>query len=412
MFPDIAKYYSTIDSENYFLKLILQTINFFDTNPSSNLNLVPVVLFGGIISTIYSILQFIATRFWGSLSDLIGRRTVLLISVGGLTLSYLLWVFANSFSLFLLSRVLSGIMGGKISTGTAVIADITDTEKRVEGMAMAGMVLGLGFIIGPAIGGLFCIVDLTYLMNKDSILSLNPFSFPALIAFLLSFYNFIILYFKFEETLPEEKRHQTQKTVYNILIGHNFIKPVKSFQVSVIMYSFFILIIAYSGMEFTLTFIACERLNYSPLNNSFMFIFAGILVAAVQGTFVKLYARKIGEKTMALYGIAFLIPGFFLIGQIQNSLTLYAGLMFIAIGTALSMPTIASLVSLQVSDNHQGKVIGELRSFGALGRVLGPFSACFIYWKFGSHSLYSFGPISLLIPLFLIGFAISSKENS
>ena len=164
-------------------------------------------LFGGLIGASYSGLQFLAAPFWGSLSDRIGRRPVLLISVAGNALAYLVWIFASDFTVLLISRLLAGLMTGNVSAANAAVADISTPENRARGMGILGMAFGLGFILGPAIGGL----SYALLPHLDQVewfarLGANEFSTPAAIAFALSMVNLVWIVARFRETNPPERR--------------------------------------------------------------------------------------------------------------------------------------------------------------------------------------------------------------
>ncbi|MEX1098878.1 MAG: ferrochelatase, partial [Bacteriovoracaceae bacterium] len=135
LFPALAEHYLAVDGDNFFLRLIFDGVRALMATSEGAGAFSSVVLFGGALGAIYSFLQFIAAPLWGGLSDRIGRRPVLLISVAGLALSYLLWFFSGSFTLLILARFVGGIMGGNISTATAVIADVTSQKIRSKGMA-------------------------------------------------------------------------------------------------------------------------------------------------------------------------------------------------------------------------------------------------------------------------------------
>ena len=166
-------------------------------------------------------------------------------------------------------------------------------------------------------------------------------------------------------------------------------------------------------MEFTLTFLAVERLGHTPLDNAWMFIFVGIIIALVQGGYVRCKASSVGEKKVALMGLATIIPGMVLIAITHSTWLLYAGLFFLSVGSAMAIPTLTSLVSLYTPSEHQGRSLGIFRSLGALARVVGPLSAALVYGKYGSASPYLWGSLFLLLPILLISLLppCLSREN-
>lgn len=399
LFPALAKHYLLVDSDNFFLKLIFDTIkNFTSAGGASYFS--SIVLFGGALGAIYSLLQFVAAPIWGTISDKIGRKPVLLVSVAGLALSYLLWFFSGSFTLLILARFIGGIMGGNISTATAVVADVTQKQNRAKGMAFIGIAFALGFIIGPALGGIFSMVDLSKMYPALASWGVNPFSTPALIAFFLSLFNVYYIWKKFKETLPPEKRGKSE--------GTRTINPLKLFKplpykgVNATNVGHFLFLMAFSGMEFTLTFLAVERFAYSPMDNAYMFIFIGVILALVQGGVVRRKAHQVGERKMAFWGLIFLIPGLISIGLAQSNYLLYLGLFFLSVGAAMAIPCLTTLVSLYSPSEVQGKSIGIFRSLGALGRVLGPIIASLLYWRLGAEYPYFIGAGFLILPIIMV----------
>tara|TARA_R110002072_G_scaffold64203_4_gene159603 strand:+ start:45395 stop:47815 length:2421 start_codon:yes stop_codon:yes gene_type:complete len=398
LFPSLAKHYLEVDGDNYFLQLIFGNIERFTSVGGGDIT--SIVLFGGALGAIYSFLQFIAAPIWGTISDRIGRRPVLLISVFGLAASYLLWFFSGSFTVLILARFIGGIMGGNISTATAVVGDVTTRENRSKGMATIGIAFALGFIIGPALGGISSLWNLTESYPALIQYGVNPFSLPAAIAFLLSFFNFFWLLKRFKETLPEEKRGKSKSD--RSINPFVLFKPLPYEGINLTNFGHFLFLMAFSGMEFTLTFLAAERLSYTSLDNAYMFIFIGFLIALTQGGYVRRKAAVVGEKRMSLQGLVLLIPGLLIIGKTQSTFFLYVGLFFLAVGSSLIIPCLTSLISLYSPSQYQGKSVGIFRSLGALARVIGPIIASLIYWKYGSEYPYYLGAAFLIIPILMV----------
>ncbi|MBP9673992.1 MAG: ferrochelatase [Bacteriovoracaceae bacterium] len=407
LFPAMARHYLEVDPENFFLKIIFKTSQSMSSAGLSSSG--SLVLFGGVLGALYSLCQFIATPFWGNLSDKIGRRKVFLISITGLTFSYLLWFFSGSFTILIFSRLIGGIMAGNISTATAAVADVTSEKNRTKGMAMIGIAFALGFILGPALGGLSSLIRLDMLFPESLVFGINPFSTPALISFVLCLLNLILVAKYFKETLPTEKRgvvlYKRSNNLFKIL------KPLPFKGVNLTSYSNFIFLIIFSGAEFSLTFLAVERLGFTPAQNGMIFVFVGFILALVQGGFVRRKAHSIGEKKLTLVGFLFMIPAFILIGFAQSKLLLYSGLFFMACGSAIIIPCLTSLTSLYAPSEHQGKSFGVFRALGALARVLGPLLASIVYGKWGSGSPYFIGCVLILVPLYLVSKLPKVEKN-
>lgn len=277
MFPALAKHYLAVDSNNYFLTLIFGSIQNLTAVGADFTRMEPIVLFGGALGAIYSLLQFVFAPIWGSMSDKYGRRPILLFSISGLFISYVLWFFSGSFTTLILARFLGGVMSGNMSVASAVVADVTDEKNRSKGMAFIGIAFALGFILGPALGGIFSMIDLTQVFPSLANIGVNPFSMAALVAAVLTFVNLIFVVRKFKETLPVEKRgkapaHRSSNPL-------KILKPLPYPKVNITNYSYFLFITAFAGMEFTLTFLAVERLSYTSMDNAYMFIFIGFIIA-------------------------------------------------------------------------------------------------------------------------------------
>ena len=291
-------------------------------------------------------------------------------------------------------------MGGNISTATAVVADITTTKNRSKGMAFIGIAFALGFVIGPAIGGILSLVDLTKIYPHLIQYGINPFSAPAAVAFSLSLFNIIWVYTHFKESLPAEKR--------GVVVTQRSANPLKIFSplpykgVNLVNFGNFLFLSAFSGMEFTLTFLAFERLGYTSMQNAYLFIFIGFILAMVQGGYVRRKAGEVGEKKMAIRGLIALIPGLVLIALAYSNIMLYSGLFFLSVGSSMIIPCLTSLVSIYTPAHEQGRSIGIFRSMGALARVVGPIAASVIYYKYGSAAPYYVGSVFLLIPIFML----------
>jgi len=392
MFPKLAEFYLKNDSDNFFLKSLFSMLDAVGSMGQMS----SVVLFGGMVGALYSLLQFFASPLWGSFSDKVGRRPILLISLSGIFLSYVLWIFSGSFTLLLISRVIGGIMAGNMSVASAVVADVTKPENRSKGMAYIGIAFALGFIFGPAIGGILSLIDLTEMFPHLISFGINPFSVPAGFAALLCFINLTMVFRSFNETLSPENKTKRSANIFKLFA------PRKVREVNLTNLTYFIFISLFSGMEFTLTFLAADRLNYTPMQNAYMFIFIGFIIALVQGGYVRRKAAIVGEKSIALKGLVTIIPGLLCLAFAQSSWLLYLGLFFLSIGSAMVIPTLTSMVSLFTDKSEQGENLGVFRSLGALGRVIGPIFASVLYWKFASQTPYIIGAVLLVLPIIIL----------
>ncbi|MGE3166122.1 MAG: MFS transporter [Planctomycetota bacterium] len=355
------------------------------------------VLFGGVLGSLYSLLQFLLSPVWGRLSDRFGRRPVLLTTVGGMVLSYVLWFFAGSFALLVWARLLGGAMSGNISTATAAMADVTTRENRAKGMGLIGAAFGLGFILGPALGGMLSLIDLAAEVPALARWGVNPFSAAAGGALLLSLLNWIWIWRHFGETLPPERRGKAadaRPIDPRVLWGGALAPAVRRTNLA-----YFIFLLAFGGMEFTLTFLVRDRLQWTPTAMAAMFVYVGLLIALVQGGLVRRLAPRLGEKRLAVIGLSVVIPGLAILAFADRAWVLYAGLTPMAIGSGFAIPSLTALVSLYSPAERQGAALGVFRSLGALSRAIGPLAASIAYWQFGPSVPYLVGAGLLALPI-------------
>lgn len=402
LFPALLEHYLGQEGDAGLLGAVLDTLRAF-APAGEKREYYTVVLFGGVLGSLYSLLQFIAAPLWGALSDRVGRRPVLVVTVAGVTLSYALWFFAGSFALLVLARVLGGLMAGNLSVATAAVADVTEEKSRAKGMGMIGAAFGIGFILGPTLGGVLSLLRIDALL--PGVPGVNPFSGAALGAFLLSALNLVWVLRK----LPETRRaseHSARRPM----------NPVRLFApsdipgVSRTNLVYFLFLVAFAGMEFTLTFLAHDRFGYTALENAIMFVYVGVILALVQGGVVRKVAPRFGEKRLALAGIALIIPALVLIGFAPGQGVLYAGLFLLATGSALATPSLTALVSLYTPNQRQGEALGTFRSLGSLARAVAPLIAASLYWRFGSALPYYACAALLLAPLAL-GFTLPKLSS-
>ncbi|XP_040275117.1 major facilitator superfamily domain-containing protein 10 isoform X3 [Bufo bufo] len=376
------------------------------------------VLFGGLIGSLFSLLQFLCSPLTGAASDYAGRRRVLMITTVGLAASYALWAISRSFGVFLISRIIGGLSKGNVSLCTAIIADLPSLRNRSKGMAMIGVAFSLGFTLGPMVGAYIA-------MNTtgDELFYVRP----ALLALLLSVIDLIFIFLLLPETLPKENR------VPSMMVGFqgasDLLSPVSLFQFSAVtrrkdrpsqesLYNlrvlglvYFLYLFLFSGLEYTISFLTHQRFQFNSMQQGKMFFFIGITMAVIQGG----YARRIkpGNEVKAVkQAIVLLIPAFLLIGFAGGLTTLGCGLLLYSFAAAIVVPCLSSLVSTYGSASQKGTVMGILRSLGALARALGPILSATLYWLIGAEACFTLCAISFLIPLvYLRRVKVTRKEE-
>jgi len=391
--PDLLRYYLTVDGQSGLLAALLEGLNTVARALGNETHL-PDVLFGGIISSLFSLLQFLFAPFWGALSDRHGRRPVLLFTVAGTTLSYALWVVSGSFWLFVLSRIVAGAFGGNLSVATAAVADVTTRQERSKAMGLVGAAFGLGLITGPLIGAFSVAVNLEKLHPSLSAWGINPFSFPALIATALGFINLVWIGRAFHESLPPESRGKQKQTRLR--------NPLRSLlglpnpQVRRINLVAFIFSVAFVAMESSLTFLAAERFGYTARENGILMVFLGFCSIITQGMIVRRLLARTSETHVLKLGLVASLIGLLVMAFAPTAAWLYAGVALLAFGSGLVNPSSTGLISLYAAEDEQGKVLGLFRSLGSLSRAITPVAAGIVFWTAGARMLYIAGALLAL----------------
>jgi DHA1 family tetracycline resistance protein-like MFS transporter len=340
----------------------------------------------GLLMATYSLAQFLAAPFWGRTSDRVGRKPVLLASLAGIAVSYVWLGFAESLLALFASRAVGGVMAGNIGVAFAYAADVTDPGNRAKGMGMIGAAFGLGFIVGPAIGGILAGADPS---NAD-------YRTPALVAAGLSLLAFGLAAALLKESLPEEvrARHLATPSTGRWRPFHRALSRPLVAQLLVLTFlSHFV----FSGMETTFAMWSRRQFGWGPEQNGYLFAFVGVLAAAVQGGLVGRLARRLGETNLIVCGAGALALGMLLIPFAAKVPHLVAIMTIVACGFSLLSPSLTSLISLQVDAGSQGGMMGVSRSATTLARILGPGWAGLLFLYLGKDWPYFSGALMMAL---------------
>jgi MFS family permease len=347
------------------------------------------VFFGGLLSSLFSILQFVFAPFWGSISDRRGRRSVLRFTVAGTALGYLVWVCSGSFWLFLVSRIVSGAFSGNLSVATAAVADVTTREERSKAMGIVGAAFGLGLITGPMIGALTAHHNLLVSFPALGRFGINPFSVPALISFALCLVNLAWISARFKETLsPEARAGAHEARLRNPLRAIFALENQAVRRTNVVS---FVYSVAFVAMETSLTFLAADRFHYTARQNGYLLGFLGLCAVITQGYIVRRLLHRVDEIRVLGSGLLFSTAGLLAIGFAPAPWLLYAGLALLAIGSGLVNPASSGLISLYSAASEQGRVLGIFRSLQSLSRAITPLLAGAVSGLFGFRVLFAAG---------------------
>lgn len=378
--PDLLAYYLDLEGRSGLLGWFVARIDGLALAFGIE-NYAPV-LFGGVISSFFSILQFIFAPFWGSVSDRRGRRGVLLLTVAGTALSYLVWVVSGSFWLFLLSRIVSGAFSGNISVATAAVADVTSREERSKAMGLVGAAFGLGLVTGPTLGAFSVHLNLLSSFPSLARFGINPFSVPALLAFALCLVNLVWIFFRFKETLPATTRGEAaEPRLRNPIAAILGLANPAVRRANLVA---FIFSTAFVAMEASLTFLAATRFGYTAKENGILLGFLGVCAIVTQGFIVRKLLKTMDEIRVLTAGLMFTAIGLVVIAFAGQPWLLYVGLAVLAVGSGLVNPATTGIISLYSSAAEQGRVLGIFRSLGSLSRAITPVFAGIVFWSFGN----------------------------
>ena len=344
----------------------------------------------GLLMATYSLGQFIAAPFWGRTSDRLGRRPILLITLIGGSMSYVLLGFSNSLWMLFAARALGGFMAGNISTAFAYIADITTPENRAKGMGVIGAAFGLGFIAGPAIGGIMAGPDPLH----------SNFQLPALAAAGLSLTAFLMAFFMLKESLSEELR-RSQSENPRQKRTQQFKNALGRPNVGLLILLSFMATFVFAGMETTFAMWSERSFHWGPQQNGYLFAFIGILSAIIQGGLVGRLVKRFGEANLIIQGAVALALGMLLIPFSGSLTVLLLAMVVIAYGFSVINPAMNSLISQQVGAGEQGGIMGVSRSATTMARVAGPVWAGMLFAMMGMNWPYFSGTALMIIVLAL-----------
>lgn len=310
--------------------------------------------YGGWLLFSFAIMQFIFSPILGGLSDRFGRRPILLLSLFGLGLDYIFHAFAPSIAWLFVGRIIAGIMGASFSTATAYIADISSPEKRAQNFGLIGAAFGLGFIIGPVIGG---------------ISSKWGTNVPFLIAAGLTLLNVIYGYFVLPESLSKDNRRVFEWKRANPISS---LKNLRKYPVvSGLVISLVLTFIASHAVQSNWSFYTMYKFNWTAEIVGYSLAVVGVLVAFVQGFLIRKIIPRLGQVKSIYLGMSFSALGLLLFGLASESWMMFAFLIPYCLG-GIAGPSIQGVISSQVPANEQGELQGALTSLMSLCGVFGP----------------------------------------
>ncbi|KER09435.1 MAG: MFS transporter [[Candidatus Thermochlorobacteriaceae] bacterium GBChlB] len=336
----------------------------------------------GLCAAAYSVMQFFSSPIWGTFSDTVGRRPIILSSVATSVVSYLIFSQAHSIWLLLVSRVLAGIGSANVSVTQAYITDISTKDTRSKYLGILGAAFGLGFVLGPPLGGFIKTAYGTDVVGYT--------------AAAFTFIDLLLAYFLLPESLKERKTDGASFKVFN---AHGFLEALRRPAVNRLMVISFCFIFAFVNMQISVPLLWKEHYAMTDEHIGYLFSFIGIVSVIVQGGLIGRFSKQFGERALLLAGVVLMLAGILLLPYIPTSLMFsigLIGLIFLAVGNGLVTPVNTALISLYTPPEEQGETLGIAQSIGSLARITGPFSGS-LFYALDYHAPYWVGGAALVL---------------
>ena len=325
----------------------------------------------GLLLTSYSLMQFFFAPMWGRLSDRIGRRPILLISLALSAIGYIIWGFSSSLPMLFLSRIVAGFGNANLAVAQAYISDITPEEDRAHGMGMIGAAFGLGFVLGPAIAGIASYLGLL----------------PNILGFIAAFFSIADLIFT-AIFLPEpESRKDNKRDPFSLGVGYYFSIVVNE-KFRLPFFIIFISTFSFANMETTLVLLTSKYFNFTMAQNSYLFAGLGLVMVFIQGGLIRQLSKKYPEALLISVGTALITIGLMLTPATHSLAVLCFALILLATGSGINNPSISSLLSKLSPKNETGGLMGIGQSMSTLGRIFGPVAGGYLFDAMGVSSPY------------------------
>ncbi|MGM0574387.1 MAG: MFS transporter [Myxococcota bacterium] len=342
----------------------------------------------GALLTSYSVAQLLAAPVLGRVSDRFGRRPVLLLALTGSTLSLVLTGLAGTLAILLAARALAGIFAGSISTAQAAIADVTEPEDRAKAMGLLGASIGLGFVMGPAIG---------------AALAPMGFAFTCFAAAGLTAADLIMAAFVLPETRTAEARSAARPT---LPLAEAARRPV----LRPLLLSLFLGTFAFVGLEAIFPLLGEHRFGLFERDMGLVFAYIGVVIIVIQGGVVGRLTRRLGERRVVVVGGGLMAVGFAAIAFSEALAFTMVALGVLSAGQGLLRPALSALVSMNAHADEQGAVLGLGQSLGAGARALGPLVAGWL-WDRQQGAPFVLGAVLTLAVVLVMRTARTPRES-
>jgi Arabinose efflux permease len=346
----------------------------------------------GVLIASFPLMQFIFSPILGRISDNVGRKPVLVISILTSAASFILFAVANSFFILLLSRIVAGL-ATETAVAQAYIADITSKKERASGIGKVGAAHGAGFIIGPAIGGT---------------LSVYGFSAPGLAAVFLTVLNLLFVLFFLPESLPQKDSILQMVTNSNDGFLRKLLDAFSKPLIGTVLVIFFIVFLSWSAIPVIMPLLGVIFFGFGSVEMSYFFIYMGTIQIVWQGVLLGRLTEKIGEEKLIAFGPLLLMLGIFLMPLIPNIVIFVFSLTMISLGAGMMRTVVPSFISKISPANEQGGILGVTNGVASIARVPGPLIGGYLF-EFAGLAAPFFASAAMLIVAFGFGFRVRAR---
>ncbi len=345
----------------------------------------------GLLAVAYSVAQFFAAPLLGAISDRHGRRPVLVISLFGAAIGYSLFGIGGALSVFFLSRIIAGFTGGNLTAAQAYIADVSGPDDRAKNFGLVGAAFGLGFILGPSIGGVLAKISLTA---------------PAWVAGGVALTTATFGWFVLPESLPPERRRAHPLHLGDFNPFRLLLKAMSTKELRGLFSGIFLSRFAMMALQTNFAIYTLDRFKYSPSQNAVVFTVLGITSTFMQGFLIRRISGRYSDRGMLLTGLAIMVVGMASIAAVPVGWMLSPAIAVLAIGSGLVNPTLQSLISKAGTAEEQGLLFGANGAITSLTAILGPAWAGAVFDHVAYTAPYWSGSLFLIAAWFAVRRAV------
>ena len=329
-----------------------------------------------LILTVYALAQLLFLPLWGWVSDRIGRRPVILVSLFGTVCSFVALAFADSINMIYLARAFSGFFAASIGTAQAVVTDVTPPSERAGGMSVIGAAFGAGMVVGPVLGGLTAQIDLK-----------APFYAVAILAGL----NFVLAWLRLPESRPEQLPKPGLVELRRSLIPTpvRLVMAVHDRRIALYLYLFFHIFSAFAVLEGLITLYSGQQFEKGELDVGLLFMWIGVVLFLTQGLLLRKLVGRVSESMLVMIGITTMGVGLAAVSFVPSFGGLYVVGTLIAFGNGITFPSFTSLYSKACAAENAGELMGQSQAMATTGRIVGPVLGGLMYdnWSHGAPFL-------------------------